>query len=115
MTCVDTIGSFICTGNDTSVCPQGECDICVENSQCIVDNSTDTIRIPFCECLPGFEGIATSECTDVDECTKQTHDCNGTLHEFCVNVPGSFACICEDGFSYLSGDDPYQCQAQDFQ
>ena len=34
---------------------------------------------------------------DIDECTKQTHDCS--LNGVCTNVQGSFHCECQPGFT----------------
>ena len=32
---------------------------------------------------------------DVDECLDRTHTCQ----QICINLPGTFACTCEKGFS----------------
>ena len=32
---------------------------------------------------------------DIDECLDRTHDCQ----QICINLPGTFACTCEKGFS----------------
>ena len=41
-------------------------------------------------------------CEDVDECTRGTHMCRGE-QEFCVNIPGSYQCKCEDGYEMTDG------------
>ena len=33
--------------------------------------------------------------SDIDECLDRTHDCQ----QICINLPGTFACTCEKGFS----------------
>ena len=39
-------------------------------------------------------------CLDVDECLDRTHDCDQT----CINLPGTFACKCDQGFAEYMGD-----------
>ncbi|CAG2069478.1 unnamed protein product, partial [Timema podura] len=34
-------------------------------------------------------------CSDVDECSSESHDCQQT----CINTPGSYLCDCKKGFS----------------
>ena len=48
-------------------------------------------------CQPGWTGINCA--TDVNECTAGTSEC--TPGATCVNVPGTYLCICGDG----SGDE----------
>lgn len=33
--------------------------------------------------------------TDIDECVRKRHGCE---HE-CINIPGSYRCLCKDGFT----------------
>ena len=33
---------------------------------------------------------------DIDECTDETHSCG--VYAVCNNTPGSFNCMCKDGF-----------------
>lgn len=46
----------------------------------------------YCACVPGWTG-KTCE-TDVDECARRRHGCE----QDCVNTPGSYMCLCKDGF-----------------
>ena len=36
---------------------------------------------------------------DFDECKESTDDCSVSENEECVNINGSFNCICTDGYS----------------
>lgn len=38
-----------------------------------------------------------SQCYDIDECTRETHDCN-TQTQACHNMDGTFNCICAPGY-----------------
>ncbi|CAH8862581.1 unnamed protein product [Trichobilharzia szidati] len=47
-----------------------------------------------CQCYPGFGG---SECDyDLNECNMRLDLCSE--NSTCLNLPGSYACICHDGF-----------------
>ena len=39
--------------------------------------------------------------TDIDECTIGTHYCIDS--EICVNLNGTYECVCKDGFRLQSG------------
>ncbi|XP_043390493.1 latent-transforming growth factor beta-binding protein 4 isoform X7 [Chelonia mydas] len=59
--------------------------------------------VPACE--PGYRAGAAGACVDVDECA------NGTLcgdHAMCHNLPGSFQCLCDQG--YETARDGRHCQ-----
>ena len=32
--------------------------------------------------------------SDIDECTRDGHDCN----QLCINTVGSYECMCRDGY-----------------
>ncbi|CAH1789480.1 unnamed protein product, partial [Owenia fusiformis] len=53
----------------------------------------------YCECVPGYTAINSSQCQDIDECSEGTSGCE----QSCNNTEGNFTCSCEDGFS-LNGD-----------
>lgn len=45
----------------------------------------------------GGQGWAGVRCdSDIDECSS--NPCSGD-HELCVNTPGSYKCICQDGYT----------------
>ena len=70
-----------------------------------------------CKCIEGFEGDGFN-CTDIDECQKNSASngnseddeeeeervCNEAYFK-CVNTPGSFECVCKDGFVHGSSGD----------
>ncbi|XP_043277764.1 uncharacterized protein [Venturia canescens] len=41
-------------------------------------------------------------CVDVNECTRNLHDCNLEDGQICINQPGSYACVCGVGTVYNS-------------
>ena len=43
-----------------------------------------------------------NECSDVNECETEAHECS--TNGYCFNVPGSFSCFCHIGFA----GDPYR-------
>ncbi len=42
------------------------------------------------------------QCTDIDECTNETHNCDATA--FCANTEGSFRCDCEVGYGNVNSE-----------
>ena len=49
----------------------------------------------ICDCIVGWRGKSCE--TDWNECTMGIHTCHGFA--MCINVPGSFECECEPGYS----------------
>ena len=63
-----------------------------DTSPGICDGDTQSLHaVMFC-LLPCFY-------PDVDECLTGTHNCSAQNNEICVDIEGSFDCICAEGFS----------------
>lgn len=105
-TCVNTLGSFTCSGDDEDdLCP--ECPICGDNAHCVIDNNS----APACECLQGYEGDPWTGCDDMNECDDSLSDACPDLFDICLNTNGSFWCYCQNGY-YHNGtacDDIDEC------
>ncbi|XP_004845417.1 cysteine-rich with EGF-like domain protein 2 isoform X1 [Heterocephalus glaber] len=48
------------------------------------------------ECVPGYTEES-GQCADIDECSLAEQPC-ARKNENCYNTPGSFVCVCPDGF-----------------
>ncbi|XP_078596286.1 fibulin-2-like isoform X5 [Branchiostoma floridae x Branchiostoma japonicum] len=108
--CTNQPGSFRCvprvqcgvgynydrTGNCVDI---NECDgsSCPRGTKCI--NTVGSYRCQrLVTCGPGYELNADeSNCEDIDECARGTHDCQG-LSE-CKNNRGSYICQCPSGYT----------------
>ena len=75
----DSTTSTTTTGDDP-------CLACAPQAECVND---------ACVCPTGYTGDGTS-CTDVDECTSGTANCDANA--MCSNSPGGFTCTCNSGF-----------------
>uniref|UniRef100_A0AAY5K9S6 Vitamin K-dependent protein S n=1 Tax=Esox lucius TaxID=8010 RepID=A0AAY5K9S6_ESOLU len=53
-----------------------------------------------CQCKPGWKGVRCEE--DIDECLDPEYPAG--CNQGCHNNPGSFRCLCEDGYRYSSND-----------
>jgi hypothetical protein len=100
-TCTDTQGSFTCacyTGFSGSSCADinecGSTALCATKATC-----TNTPGSYTCACIAGYSGNG-SICTDVNECTALTHNCN--VNATCVNIGGGFICACKAGFTTIN-------------
>ena len=56
----------------------------------------------------GYSGAGTGAggCSDIDECTTDTHNCADEAD--CTNTAGSFTCACKTGYN----GDGYQCSGK---
>jgi len=85
------IGGF-CTFQDLCFDP----NVCPPNSTCA--NASGTRE---CRCNAGFEpNFNSTECIDVDECSRGLHNCSGGSNN-CINFFGGFECLCGPGFQDL--------------
>uniref|UniRef100_A0A8C0JFI7 Uncharacterized protein n=1 Tax=Chelonoidis abingdonii TaxID=106734 RepID=A0A8C0JFI7_CHEAB len=109
-TCVEDVQRFTC------LCPSSwsgrNCQTpvyCSNSSFSRQPRCADTrLRSRYCTCDAGFQLRAGSVCQDVDECqlsqaSWQTRLC---AHD-CVNLPGSYRCVCPRG--YLRPSDQNMC------
>ena len=56
-----------------------------------------------CSCPSGYSKTSGSLCEDVDECAEDTGTCTPLAHTECHNTPGSFTCLCKQGYSGDAG------------
>ncbi|XP_062818298.1 latent-transforming growth factor beta-binding protein 4 isoform X2 [Anolis carolinensis] len=103
--CENSVGSYRCvaqcpTGYRTSA--TGDCiDIneCQEYGAalCGEKRCENTLGSYHCvaSCQTGYQATAARDCIDVDEC-RNTSACGA--HAVCQNLPGSFQCICDQGY-----------------
>lgn len=123
--CVNIRGSFRCRIktcsplhilNDEGICVARTCEIgyrpgefnCVDIDECAEDNPCQrnercinmlgSYRCqPYLICNAGYEmNEAGTQCIDVDECVKGTHQCEGMQR--CSNRQGGYVCHCPEGF-----------------
>ena len=64
-----------------------------------------SFNLAFNVFIPGYNGAGTGAggCSDIDECSTDTHNCADEAD--CTNTVGSFTCACKTG--YNGGG--YQC------
>ncbi len=57
-----------------------------------------------CSCEPGYAlGPDGNSCVDIDECVFE-ETCARVANSECANSPGSFSCVCREGFSMVDGN-----------
>ncbi|XP_066495035.1 latent-transforming growth factor beta-binding protein 4 isoform X1 [Tiliqua scincoides] len=112
--CENTAGSYRCV----AACQVGyQADTsgdCVDIDECQVygaglcgeKHCENTPGSYLCRasCQTGYQASASGDCVDVDEC-RNSSLCGA--HAVCHNLPGSFQCICDQG--YESARDGWHC------
>jgi hypothetical protein len=86
------------TGNAITVDTINECS--VNNGGCdpLTICTNHWGAAPTCGACPeGYSGDGYTGCTDDDECTLGTDNCD--INAACTNTPGSFTCACNAGYS----------------
>ncbi|XP_059793193.1 protein disulfide isomerase CRELD2 isoform X1 [Balaenoptera ricei] len=82
--CENVNGSFVCQ----------ECD-----STCVGCTGKGPGQCK--ECIPGYSKES-GQCADIDECSLAEKPCL-RRNENCYNTPGSFVCVCPEGFEEAEG------------
>lgn len=102
--CYNTMGSYLCA------CPEGftltaDEKTCVSSMCHEFNGGCSHLCDPDqgCSCPPGMIlGMDGKTCEDVDECSVN----NGGCAFKCVNLPGSYECVCQDGSKPSNPGDP---------
>jgi hypothetical protein len=79
---------------DSASTQESSCDACAASAVCSAANNFT------CECPSGTTGDGTTAgtgCTDIDECTANTDDCDPNAA--CTDSDGTFTCACNSGFA----------------
>lgn len=86
-----------------------ECDrnstLCPKDEFC--NNLEGSYECKKLECLKGFKpktSFFMTTCEDINECREDPHVCDNRL-ESCVNLPGSYECICNSGYEKQGSTD----------
>jgi hypothetical protein len=108
-TCVCTRGYNIngTTCNAINMCVENShtCeDICIYTGpgdyQCSCNDPHAYLAGTACICLTGYMGINGTNCTAINQCTDNTHDCQEI---WTFTGPGSYQCSCSDPNAFLVG------------
>ncbi|XP_012281706.1 uncharacterized protein LOC105700452 [Orussus abietinus] len=78
-----------------------ECILKREENQNFASLALNQINVT-CECQQsGYEWSSRyGICIDVNECTREKHNCSLAAGQTCFNLPGTYACICRLGLVY---------------
>jgi len=110
-TCTNTVGSYACTcapGYSASAASGAPCvddDECATGTPCGAGGSCANIGGGYtCTCSAGYTatgrtGGTGGTCSDLDECTLTTDDCDASPAAVCMNTVGGFTCACPPGFT----------------
>lgn len=81
-------------------------DECKNQCRCNVNNTRACGKeTGECFCKDGWKGATCDE--DIPECTRTPGICG--VHSLCTEMPGSYRCTCEDGYTMSSNHD---CQSE---
>ncbi|XP_056099717.1 EGF-containing fibulin-like extracellular matrix protein 2a [Rhinichthys klamathensis goyatoka] len=89
MKCFNHYGGYLCLPRSASVIPAPDPPNQVHPS--LENMASESFNL----CPTGFEPQGDS-CVDVDECERDSHDCQPSQQ--CFNTEGSFSCQCPDGY-----------------
>ncbi|XP_034974403.1 latent-transforming growth factor beta-binding protein 4 isoform X2 [Zootoca vivipara] len=112
--CENTPGSYRCVADCQAGYQAGTTGDCIDINECQeygvslcgekrCENTLGSYRC-VASCQTGYQATATGDCVDVDECQNSSL-CGA--HAVCHNLPGSFQCICDQG--YESARDGRHC------
>jgi len=82
-------------GNGTICADINECnetEYCGDHSECF--NFDGGVN---CTCVTGYASASGKNCSDIDECAEGISNCH--VNATCTNLPGTFGCKCNKGFS----------------
>ncbi|XP_077788592.1 latent-transforming growth factor beta-binding protein 4 isoform X4 [Podarcis muralis] len=112
--CENTPGSYRCVAECQAGYQAGTTGDCIDINECQeygvslcgekrCENTPGSYHC-IASCQTGYQATATRDCVDVDECQNSSL-CGA--HAICHNLPGSFQCICDQG--YESARDGRHC------
>uniref|UniRef100_A0A8D0B046 Latent-transforming growth factor beta-binding protein 1 n=1 Tax=Salvator merianae TaxID=96440 RepID=A0A8D0B046_SALMN len=112
--CENSAGSYRCVPDCQAGYRSGAAGECVDINECQeygsrlcgerrCENTLGSFRC-VASCQTGYQPTSTGDCVDVDEC-RNSSLCGA--HAVCHNLPGSFQCICDQG--YESAQDGRHC------
>lgn len=90
-----------CLSSDLNPCfkfGNGSCKFSEHENNNFEDLKLNKLNVT-CDCPVGY--VYSNEhkiCIDADECLLSTHDCKTSQNEACLNLPGTFKCICASGY-----------------
>ncbi|XP_062395895.1 adhesion G protein-coupled receptor E1-like [Sardina pilchardus] len=102
------LGLYLCAwAHGEGGCSEGEV---LENDHCVeAQDSSRRGDSPQKRCDDGFV-LTGEECTDKDECGDFVTPTCGQSYLICINTPGSYRCICSEGFRNHGEVDTGACE-----
>ncbi|XP_076646290.1 uncharacterized protein LOC143355396 [Halictus rubicundus] len=90
--------------HDGNTASRKECTLNRQDNQELLSLVANQINVS-CDCREkGYEWSSRyGICVDVNECTRSTHDCSSEDGEMCINMPGSYKCVCKFGYMHEPG------------